>query len=115
MNTMKTFTFNNETYKLENTKLIKQQYKKYDFSDDYTIWDAYENPSRRKEKACEMCENTCDKFNGRNLKVAGHNTSTFSAGFVFDIEDENTGEVNTVYCHITPTYDRFMLLNSRYA
>lgn len=111
MENKKIFKFNNEVYKLENTKTIKLQYHMYNNSDDLTIWDAYKNPSRRKEQAWKYCKNLCNDFNGRNLKVVGHNTTIFSAGFVFDIEDEDTGEVNMIYCHITPSYDRFMLIS----
>lgn len=102
---MNTFSYNNNTYNLENTKTIKQQYKNYEYSDIDNIWYAYNNPSRRKENAWEYCKNKCAEFNGYGLKVVGFNKFIFSAGFRFRDDDGRE-----IYCHITPGYDRFMLV-----
>ena len=104
---MNTFKLNGEEKKLENTKVIKNQYNSYLRSDEYDIWDAYKQPSRRKERAWEACIKDCEEHGGYGLKIAGHNTSTFSAGFLFRDEDGNE-----IYCHITPYYDRYMIVNN---
>ena len=100
-----TFKLKGEELKLENTSLIRSQYKRYKSSLEYDIWDAYKNPSHRKEKAWEMCIQDCKNHNGHSLKVVGHNTCTFSAGFLF-IDDDH----REIYCHITPYYDRYLLV-----
>lgn len=100
-----TCKLNDVVLKLENTKLIREQYNRYLKSDEYDIWDAYKQPSRRKEKAWEACIEDCEKHDGHGLKIAGHNTCTFSAGFLF-----NDDFGNEIYCHITPYYDRYMLV-----
>ena len=50
-----TFKLKGEELKLENTKLIREQYNKYLKSDEYDIWDAYKQPSYRKERAWDAC------------------------------------------------------------
>ena len=100
-----TITLKGKELKLEDTKVIKYQYNRYLRSDEYDIWDAYKQPSRRKEAAWEACIKDCEEHGGYGLKVAGHNTTTFSAGFLF--KDDACQEI---YCHITPYYDRYMLV-----
>ena len=102
---MNTFKLNGKELKLENTKVIKNQYNSYLRSEEYDIWDAYKQPSRKKEVAWEACVKDCEEHNGYGLRVAGHNTNTFSAGFLFKDEDGRE-----IYCHITPYYDRYMLV-----
>jgi hypothetical protein len=103
-----TFRLKGEELKLENTKLIRKQYDMYNRSNEYDIWDAYNRPSYRKERAWEACERDCENHNGYGLKVVGHNTCTFSAGFMFNDDDGRK-----IYCHITPYYDRYLLLEDQ--
>lgn len=59
-------------------------YRRYRNSDCYSLWQAYDSFSRQKEEAWLYCEDLCQKKNGRGLKVIGHNTSFFSAGFEYE-------------------------------
>ena len=49
--------------------------------DGYTLYNVYDRPSYRKEKAWVYCKNLCRKYHGTNLHVVGHNTCTFSVSF----------------------------------
>lgn len=102
---VKSFKYNGKYYGAEDTALIRRQYSKYLASDEYNIYQAYKTPSGRKVRAWEECEKDCATMNGYGLKVAGHNANIFSAGFLF-----NDDEGRKIYCHITPTYDRFMIV-----
>ena len=53
--------------------------------DGYTLYDVYDRPSYRKEKAWDYCRELCRKYHGTNLHIVGHNTCTFSVSF--DIGD----------------------------
>ena len=103
----KSFTLNGKEYLLEDTSLIRKQYLRYLNSYDHTIYDAYKNPSVDKRSAWEYCVAFCEKHRGYGLKVSGHNTSVFSAGFKF-VDDNG----NEIYCHITPTNNRYLLIKS---
>ena len=96
---------NGKLQKLDNSKLLKDRYEMYKRSNTDDIWDAYKQPSYRKERAWEACIKDCEEHNGFGLKVVGYNTSVFSAGFKFIDDDKNL-----VYCHITPTYNKYLLL-----
>lgn len=78
----------------------KRKIKDYNWSDMYSLWDAYNSFSQAKEKAWEYCKELCAKHGGRGLKAIGANSSFFSAGFIFDGDD---GKQKFMY--ITKNYD----------
>lgn len=59
-------------------------YSRYRRSDCYSIHEAYRTCSSKKEEAWEYCRRLRDSKNGRGLKVIGHNSSFFSAGFLYE-------------------------------
>ena len=54
--------------------------------DGYSLYEVYDRPSYRKEKAWGYCKDLCRKYNGTNLHIVGHNSSFFSVSF--DIGDK---------------------------
>lgn len=46
------------------------------------LWGCYKAPSAAKRYAFENCKRVCKQYNGRNLRIIGHNCQTFSAGFI---------------------------------
>ena len=50
-------------------------------SDEYSLWSAYERPSRAKEDAYEYCLTLERQMNGEQGCITGHNTCTFSYAF----------------------------------
>ena len=73
---------------------------RYQASDLYSLYYAYNKPSIRKINAWDYCANLMEKFGGFGLKIISYNTFMFTAAFVFD--DEN-GIEHMMY--ITPNYD----------
>ncbi len=64
--------------------------------------DVYGRYSKAKENAFEYCKHICyEHYDGRNLKIIGHNSNIFTAGFEFI--DPDTGVVRFMY--ITPSYN----------
>ena len=49
--------------------------------DGSTLYNVYDRPSYRKEKAWVYCKNLCRKYHGTNLHVVGHNCNFFSVSF----------------------------------
>ena len=49
--------------------------------DGYTLYEVYDKPSYRKEKAWEYCKYLCKKYNGTNLHIVGHNCNFFTVSF----------------------------------
>lgn len=66
-----------------------------------TLWDAYKDPSREKERAWWRCQELCKAMNGRGLRITSHNCQFFTAAFSF--EDPETGVLQVAY--ITPNHD----------
>lgn len=97
--------------KKENTKLMKDAWRRYDYSDMYSLDDVYKNCSSNKRKAWKYCEDLCRSYNGRNLKVVGANSMMFSAGFIGEKENDKTGELKNIFVYITKDYDRYMELS----
>ena len=86
--------------KIKTTKLNKRERNFQDAylrSNDYSLFDAYENVSRAKYRAWEHCEALCKEHDGWDLKVISHNSFQFTAGFEF--ENPETGAVSL--CIIT--------------
>lgn len=89
-------------------RTISDKYSRYIMRDSRSLYDAYKNPSREKEKAWEYCRDLCNEKNGYDLSVIGNNTFAFSAGFRF--MDDNNKEH---FVYITPNYDREAIIDTK--
>lgn len=83
-------------------KQMQQAIKKHEMSNVYTLRDCYKMYSYAKEKAYKYCKDLQAKYNGYNFKIISYNIMTFSAGFYYKNENDNT----TRFVYITKTYDR---------
>ena len=83
-------------------KRMKNRINCYNNSSDTSLNDVYKKYSYAKKVAWEYCIALCKYYNGKNLKVIGHNCNFFSAGFTF--VDKETGVIKFMY--IAPTYNR---------
>ena len=61
--------------------------------------DVYGRYSTAKHRAWRDCERRCAERNGYGLSVIGHNTSYFTAGFVYE------GEMGKMFYVMTPRYN----------
>lgn len=86
---------------MKNETIAKGNYEAYLRSEKYSLYDAYDKPSSRKEAAWEYCQNLCAKYDGWGLKVISRNCFIFTAGFLFL---STSGKEKFMY--ITPNYDR---------
>ena len=66
------------------TKKMRDAYNRYCDSDIDSLYRAYGRCSEAKRKAWEGCKKLCLEKNGADLRIIGHNTSFFSAGFIFE-------------------------------
>lgn len=78
---------------------------------DSYLWQVYGNYSRAKEKAFDYCLELVNKYKGRNFRILGANTCTFSFGFIGFVPNENTGELEESFIYITRDYDRYIPLS----
>ena len=92
----------------ENSELIRSAYNRWKMSDKDNIFKAYDRPSMKKIEAWEYCEDLCRRYNGHGLKVISRNVYKFTAGFVGEKADDDTGEVKKIFVFITDCYDRYM-------
>lgn len=83
-------------------RAARQHYPAYVRSTDYSLGDAYGRYSSAKASAWRYCEELCEKHSGWGLKVIGHSSHFFSAGFKF--ADPETGVV--MFMYIAPTFDQ---------
>lgn len=66
------------------TKKALDMVRAWKLSSCYDIFEAYERPSYNKVRAWETCKKQCEEKNGYGLVITGHNSSFFSAGFMFE-------------------------------
>lgn len=71
-------TLNNTTEKAQ------AMFRAWKLSDCFDIYEAYSRPSGAKVIAWHTCQKQCEEKNGYGLKITGHNSSFFSAGFMFE-------------------------------
>lgn len=64
------------------TKRASNFISSYNYSSNYDILEAYKNCSGDKIRAWKQCKKLCYENNGHDLKVLGHNSFYFSAGFI---------------------------------
>lgn len=62
---------------------ISRAYEAWKKSEMTCLEDAYNAPSEFKQYAWARCIAICEANNGYNLRIIGHNSQTFSAGFVY--------------------------------
>lgn len=62
--------------------------QRYEYSDNYNLWQCYERPSYYKVRAYEYCKSLCAQMNGWGFKIIGYNTSMFSIGFKYKKDDK---------------------------
>lgn len=89
-----------------NKELMKSAYNRWCNSSDDNIFKAYDSPSMKKIEAWEYCEDVCKRYNGHDLRVIGHSCYKFTAGFIGEKEDKETGGVKDIFVFITDCYDR---------
>lgn len=85
-------------------KLMKDAYKRYLESYNYTLSDCYSNWSYYKEKAFNYCEDLRRQYEGRGGKIVGYCLMTFSYGFIGKINGKDA------FFYITRYYDRYIYL-----
>lgn len=62
---------------------ISRAYEAWKKSKMTCLEDAYKAPSEAKQRAWIRCIGICRAYNGRDLRIIGHNINTFSAGFTY--------------------------------
>lgn len=95
----------------EITKFMRNKYRQYKVSDMYSLYDKYQRPSIAKHHAWDCCEDLCKEYNGHGLRLVGGNMMQFSAGFIGEIENPETGELEKSYIHITKEHTRYIPLS----
>ena len=90
---------------------VRIAYTDYCGSSHRTLSDVYGHYSTAKDNAYNYCVNLMKKFEGNDLRIISYNTFRFSAGFIFEVLDSETNEVKRAFCYITPTHDRFMIID----
>ena len=77
-----------ESFPVINNKRIQGAYERYLDSSSISLYDVYKQPSINKMYAFEYCKTLMNDFDGTDLRVIGANTMQFSAGFVFEKEND---------------------------
>ena len=83
---------------------MKDAYKRYLESYNYTLSDCYSNWSCYKENAFSYCENSRKKYEGRGGKIVSYCLTNFSYGFIGVINGKKA------FFYITRDYDRYIYL-----
>lgn len=84
---------------------IKSAYAQYQRTTARTLDDLYNSYSVYKKRALLYCQELCEKYGGKNLKLFGANCTQFSAGFEFTDSDGVKS-----FAWITKANDRYMHL-----
>lgn len=88
-----------------NVKTLRDAHARYIKSNLYTLADCYTSNSRAKENAFAYCRELVEKYNGRQGRIIGYNSQTFSYGFIGYIGNKQA------FFYITKDYDRFILVD----
>lgn len=87
-------------------KTIKDAYYYYNnFAYKTDINQCYKTMSSDKYNAWLYCKNLVRRYDGKNIKILGHNTYSFSVAFTGIIDDKEA------FFYITKDYDRFIYLS----
>lgn len=73
--------------KINTTKAAKEIQTRYEKSNIFELWQAYQTASGAKQLAFAYCKNLMRELNGYGLKIIGYNCHTFSAAFRFEDKD----------------------------
>ena len=87
------------------TKEMKQKWQQYYDSETYDLDQCYKTYSDAKAEAWENCKQLCREYNGCCLKVITHSIFTFTAGFIFSNDDNET-----CFYLITPSHEKIALV-----
>ena len=85
--------------------LMNEALSRYIRSNDRTLSDCYSTYSNEKFNALEYCYKLMDKYDGYDLRIIGHNSQTFSVGFIGMIAGQKA------FFYITKEHDRYILIN----
>lgn len=69
---------------------ISRAYEAWKRSKLTCLEDAYAEPSEAKQWAWVRCIGLCKGNDGRHLRIIGHNSQTFSAGFLYIKDGQRT-------------------------
>ena len=82
-----------------NTKKAKSFKANYLYSNDFSLFHVYKNPSRSKMRAYDECRAKCVEMGGWGFKILSFNSSVFTCGWMYS--DKETGvimlDVETAY------------------
>ena len=92
------------TLRKENSKNIREAYQRYVRSESRLLRDVYTSWSDEKQKAFNYCFEVYNKLDGRNYRIIGANTYSFSFGFICEIDGKKA------FVYITKTKDRYMYI-----
>lgn len=84
---------------------MNEAFSRYISSNKRTLSDCYKTFSSAKVSALEYCYKIMDTYNGYDLRIIGHNSETFSVGFIGTIAGQKA------FFYITKDHDRFILIN----
>lgn len=87
------------------TKTIKNAHNSYIKSNLYTLNDCYTNASYYKQIAYNRCRDLVKEYNGRQSRIIGYNSQTFSFGFIGTINEK------PAFFYITKDYDRYIYID----
>ena len=85
----------------EKERQAKNHYKEWERSEDYALEFVYNSFSEHKARAWRYCQTKQAGLNGYGLKVISYNKRTFTAGFEYYDEKEQTVK----FYYITPSYE----------
>lgn len=85
--------------------IMNEALSRYISSNKRTLSDCYSTYSNEKFSALQYCYELMDKYDGYDMRIIGHNTSTFSVGFIGTIAGQKA------FFYITKDHDRFILIN----
>ncbi|MBQ8793937.1 MAG: hypothetical protein IJZ63_04240 [Clostridia bacterium] len=89
-----------------NSKIIKDAYRKYLDSSYYDLYDCYSSCSYAKREAMDYCKELANEYLGYNLKIIGFNTSTFSVGFIGQMDGKK------IFVYITKNLNRYCFIDT---
>ncbi len=89
----------------KNTKKAKEYINNFEKSNVYSIWQAYDKPSRNKARIFDEWQEIARQHNATNFKITTFSKFVFTLGFVTTNEN---GE--TVLNYITPSQNYQIVL-----
>ena len=87
-----------------NNKQMREAYQRYVKSESRLLRDVYTSWSDEKQKAFNKCFEVYNKLDGRNYRIIGANTFSFSFGFICEIDNKKA------FVYITKDYIKYMYI-----